>query len=228
MTKRQSFLAWFFYSTFVTGNLAFGDTITALYVTSSPESWVGGGATFLVTPADGFEFSYYRSFDYSISFAVNDFQTNPDSWSTRWWYLDIAAPLWKSPQVGSYPCARRYPFQGYREPGLSFMGNGRGNNVLTGSFEVLEATYAADDSILALAFDFIQFDEGIASWWNVGSFRYNSTVPLTSSFQVPVPEYCLPEPSSCGLLCTAIVAYLVWMSRRPKPALSALPVLDRR
>ena len=60
--------------------------VTAFYYTSSPESWVGHGETVLVTPSHGFEFTASRNFDNGVSFAINDFNANPDFQASLWWY----------------------------------------------------------------------------------------------------------------------------------------------
>ncbi len=145
---------------------------------SSPQSWVGGGETVSVTPALGFSFVPYRNYGNGVSFFVNDFDANPDFWATRWWYLDFAAPYGQPLSVGSYQGATRWPFQEMGSAGLDFSGNGRGNNTLTGSFDVLEVTYAVDGEVLTFAADFLQYDEGFQNWWNIGSIRYNSDIPV--------------------------------------------------
>lgn len=80
--------------------------------------------------------------------------------------------------VGSYTGAVRYPFNEPGTPGLSFSGNGRGNNALTGSFQVLETTVADDGSLLSFAADFAQYDEGWQNGWNKGAIRFNSDLPI--------------------------------------------------
>jgi len=170
---------------------------TILFYTSSPDSWVGGGETVSVTPSSGFEFFPSRNFDNGVSFAVNDFGTNPDFWARRWWYLDFAAPNDAPLIPGTYLGATRFPFQDPAVPGLSFSGNGRGNNTLTGQFTVLEARYTAAGDVLSFAADFIQYDEGFSSWWNVGSIRFNSDAPIST----------IPEPS-VGLLVLTGLAVL--------------------
>lgn len=163
----------------------FAGSITSLFYTSSDESWVGGGETVKVTEVDGFSFNANRNFDQGVSFSINDFYTN-NPWDARWWYLDFSASGNTPLQVGVYQNATRFPFQSPDQAGLSFVGNGRGDNTLTGSFEVLQADYAADGSILAFAANFIQYDEGFSSWWNIGGIRYHSDVgidvPEASSF----------------------------------------------
>lgn len=172
--------------------------ITALYYTSSPASWVGQGETITVTPADGFAFNVSRNFDNGVSFWINDFLTNPDFQQQRWWFVDFSAPFDATLLVGFYDHATRWPFQEPENPGLDFGGNGRGNNALTGFFEVLEALYADDGSVLRFAADFTQFDEGIAAWWNRGSIRFNSDIPLRTAQ--------IPEPATGLVLLSALIA----------------------
>ena len=180
--------------------------ITAFYYTSSPASYVGHGETVTVTPAEGFQFTANPNFDNGVSFAINDFLTNPDFQKTRWWYLDFAAPFSALLTVGFYDHATRFAFQHAENPGLDVRGNGRGNNMLTGFFEVLEAVYAADGSVLKFAADFTQFDEGLADWWNRGSIRFNSDTPLIISQA--------PEPSTGLLLFAALLAVATVGHRR--------------
>ena len=161
---------------------------------SSPTSWVGGGESVMVSPADGFDFLVFRNFDQGISFAIDDFATNPDFFSTRWWNLDFAAPLDVPLTVGHYVGATRFPFQDASRPGLDFSGNGNGDNTLTGSFDVFEVRYSLSGDVLAFAADFVQFDEGIEDRWSCGIIRYNSSIDLQE----------IPEPASILLLAPAL------------------------
>lgn len=163
--------------------------VTGLYYTSSATSWVGNGETISVGPSDGFNFSVNRNFDQGISFAINDFATNPNFSSTRWWYLDFAAPFNQTLQTGHYSNATRFPFQQFDTPGLTFSGNGRGDNQLSGFFDVLEISYGAGGDVLSFAANFTQFDENITDWWNRGSVRFNSNIALLA----------VPEPHSLAL-----------------------------
>lgn len=179
----------------------FAGPVTALFYSSGEQSWVGGGETVQVTPDDGFSITANLNHAAGVSFSINDFSSN-NFWDSRWWYLDFAAPAAAQLQVGSYQNATRFPFQSPTAAGLSFSGNGRGDNTLTGNFEVLQADYAADGSILAFAANFIQYDEGITSWWNIGGIRYNSDVAIGSTTAVP-------EPSSLMLLAMGLFGFIV-------------------
>ena len=178
-------------------NTALAGSISSLFYTSSPDSWVGAGETVEVTSLDGFDFFVHRNFDNGVSFAINDFANNPDFWSTQWWYLDLAAPYQAPLQVGTYYSATRFPFQSNATPGLDFSGNGRGNNTLIGAFEVLQADYADDGSVIVFAANFIQYDEGFPSWWIIGGIRYTSTNNV----------HTIPEPSSIVLLSFGVMVF---------------------
>lgn len=186
------------------GGQAIANPITGLSYTSSPSSWVGGGETVTVTPAGGFDFIASTNFDNGVSFAVNDFASNPDFGSTRWWYLDFAAPSGQPLQAGHYANATRFPFQDWNNAGLSFVGNGRGDNELSGSFDVLEATYSGDGDILSFAANFTQYDENFRDWWNQGSIRFNSDIPLNA----------VPEPSTAFLFGVGLLGLALGITRK--------------
>ncbi len=77
-----------------------------------------------------------------------------------------------------------------------FTAPGRGDNQISGWFNVLEATYSPiDGSVVSFAVDFQQYDELSTTNWTEGSIRYNSSIPVT-----------VPEPSSAALMVLAIMA----------------------
>lgn len=172
--------------------------VTGLYFTSSEDSWVGQGETHLVTPDDGFEFMSNGFGEGFVSFYINDFASNPDFWSTQWWFLDIAAAQGEALQVGSYENAYRAAFRPDGSPGLDFGGNGRGNNTLTGRFDVLEVTFDDFGQLQSFAADFTQFDEGWPEARVDGRIRYNSSFALVAA---PVPE-----PSTTALMALGLAA----------------------
>jgi len=167
---------------------------TAFYFTSSPESWIADGETVLATPGDGFSFEAYKNYDNGVSFSIIGANYS------RWWYLDFAAPGEVELTPGIFLGATRWPFQDYGSPGLSFSGNGNGNNELTGHFTVLEVSYGGGGVIQSFAADFTQYDGGLPNEWNVGSIRYNSLIPI-------------PEPGTLSLLGSAAFAYLLRLRR---------------
>ena len=153
---------------------------------SSPYSWVGGGETVSAGPANGFEIGVQGDPFTMLRFSVAEPWT-PEGFS-RYWDLELAAPQGASLSVGSYANATRWPFQETTAPGLTFSGNHRGNNRLTGSFNILESN-VADDGTLSFAVDFLQYDEEITNWWIKGAIRYNSEVPVNLT-----PEPIVVDP----------------------------------
>jgi len=153
--------------------------ITALYYFSEPGDFIGQGETVWVTPADGFDFSVSRNFDNGVAFSIDNFNdpTVPFQ-DRRWWYLDLAAPFDAELTVGAYEDATRFPFQEESAPGLDFSGNGRGNNTLTGRFDITEVSYGPGGDVLQFAANFEQHGEGDDPAL-FGQIRYNSTVAVT-------------------------------------------------
>jgi hypothetical protein len=202
MKGRSAVLAFAF--VVVASGQSFADTI--LYYTSTPGSWVGGGETATVTPATnfGFDFVAQQNFDNGVSFFIDDFAHNPDFQSTRWWFLDLAAPNSMTLAPGLYLGATRFPFQEPDEPGLSFGGNGRANNMQTGYFRVFEVQVDSSDVVMNFAADFLQFDETQTVDYTWGSIRFNSSVPIT---ETPVLQP-VPEPSAAALVGLGIVLIL--------------------
>ncbi len=176
-------------------NSALATQITAFSYTSSQTSWVGGGQTVFVTPSDGFDFTVSHSPANAISLFINDFAHNSDPFGTQWWHVDFAAPMNQLLQVDIYQGAAEFPFQDSGQPGLNFDGNGRGNETLSGFFEVLQVLYGDNGLVLSFAADFTQYDGRSIKAWNYGRIRYNSDIPLTA----PVPE-----PVSAALFCAGL------------------------
>jgi len=155
-----------------------------LYFTSSPTSWVGHGQTMTFTSPTTI-FSAQRYFDQGVYTNSVTLSINFDNYQD-WYYLHIVGPNLTLPTVGFYPDATRWPFMG-SGAGLDFSGDGRGNNTLTGYFNVLQADYDISGNIVSFAVDFTQYDRGVKANWVSGSFRYNSDIPV-------------PEPATLFLL----------------------------
>ena len=77
--------------------------------------------------------------------------------------------------VGAYAGAARYPFQAANQPGLSVVGDGRGCNMLTGSFQVLQLTLGPNNTVASFDATFEQHCEGAAPALR-GEIRYNANV----------------------------------------------------
>lgn len=168
------------------GSLQPAQAATSLSFLSSPYSLVGGGETVSVGPDNGFDIGFEGDPFTTLRFSVAEPWT-PTGWS-RYWVLQLAAPQGASLSVGSYTNATRLPFQETTAPGLDFSGNHRGNNRLTGSFNILESN-VADDGTFSFAVDFLQYDEASSNSWIKGAIRYNSEVPVNLT-----PEPIVVDP----------------------------------
>lgn len=153
--------------------LAVPSEMIQLTLDSEPGDYIGQGelsqltpedGTFTVTPVDG-ERGVRIWFDGS----------EPGSW----WNLYFVAPEGAALQAGEYSGATRYPFQSPTTPGLSVSGSGRGCNTLSGSFEVLEISFAADGSVERFAASFEQHCEDADPALN-GEVLYLTEPPFDS------------------------------------------------
>jgi hypothetical protein len=174
LSRRWARLIAYASTLLLAGSLQPGQAATLLSFLSSPYSWVGGGETVSAGPANGFEIGVQGDPFTMLDFRVIEPWT-PDGW--RYWNLELAAPQGASLAIGSYANATRWPFQETTAPGLTFSGNYRGNNRLTGSFNILESN-VADDGTFSFAVDFLQYDEESTNAWIKGAIRFNSEVPV--------------------------------------------------
>ena len=95
----------------------------------------------------------------NVSFSI----VGSDGLSTLSWTLDLAAPQGQQLVPGTYLNATRYPFQAPTVPGLTFSGDGRGCNQLSGQFTITEAVYGGDGSVQRFRVTFEQHCEGAAA-----------------------------------------------------------------
>ena len=154
---------------------AFGQQ-TVLYYRSEPGDYIGQGQEVTLTTED-VDFIVRPSFRGSVRISMNNFTRVPRPPSI-WWNAEFAPPQGTDLVVGAYENATRWPFQAPTEPGLSFSGQGRGCNRLTGRFDVLDAVYDPNTgAVISFAVDFEQHCEGGAPAL-FGSIRFNSLVPL--------------------------------------------------
>ncbi len=155
-------------------------TATVLHIDSEPGDHIGGGQVRTVTSAQA-TFTVTRS-GRTILVRVR----TPDF--SDWWNVEIAAPASDSfLAVGTYAPAFRSPFNEHFA-GLDVWGNGSGCNTLTGRFQILELTFAPDETVQSLAVDVEQHcnDVGPALF---AALRYNSTVASTTPFAGNYPHY---------------------------------------
>jgi hypothetical protein len=148
-----------------------GAQVTSLTLVSDSGDYIGGGQFYFFTPADG-AFTAQQNSGQGISLAFNTPSFD------HFWFLDFAAPNNQPLAVGTYTGAARYPFQASNQPGLSVVGDGRGCNTATGSFQVLQVTYGPANTIDAFDATFEQHCEGAAPALR-GEIRYNANVVVS-------------------------------------------------
>ncbi|HUQ63095.1 MAG TPA: hypothetical protein VM121_05040 [Acidimicrobiales bacterium] len=143
--------------------------VTSLVMHSDPGDYIGAG----------------RSYNFNSSNALMRFSGGPtgigmslDGDDGQWWYLNMDPRQGQVLGVGNYPNATRYPFNGTGN-GLSVYGNGRGCNNLTGSFNVSQAVFSANDNSLQhFSATFEQHCEGAVPALT-GEVKYNSAPVVT-------------------------------------------------
>lgn len=123
---------------------------TFIELQSDPGDWIGGGATYRYTQADAI-IAVEATGGY-LSVIV----TGDESW---WGDFQAPSALARLEQ-GSYANLTRYPFHDPAVGGLSWSGEGRGCNTLTGSFTVQSVAYAQAGDLLAIDLSFEQHCEG--------------------------------------------------------------------
>lgn len=182
----------------------------SVYLNAEPGSWVGGGiGASEVTWTHGIEgiFNISKNYDEGTTVTFDD---------GNYWRFEFAAPTYNpitntndgnSLEIGFYDNATRFPFNSPTRPGLSFSGNGRGNNQLGGWFDVLEIEYGLNNDILSLAIDFRQFDESesMSGPSTFGSLRINSDIALNYTGE---PLSQIPLPASAWFLGSALLGLI--------------------
>jgi hypothetical protein len=166
---------------------------TALYFSSSPNDYIGGGQQRYYAPPQVTITGSANTTTSVVTFNITNFDASP----SIWWYLNFSAANNNPLVPGTYLNAVRYPFQDFSQNGFSFYGEGRGCNTLTGEFTVLEAVYGAGGTIVRFAADFVQHCEGGTSAL-YGGIRFNSTVMAS----VPVLSFLLPSSTPAGTAFT--------------------------
>ena len=124
---------------------------TTIEIVGDPGDYIGQGQSYYYDDTNA-DIRFSRNYDNGITVNIDNLPGEPSDW----WTLNIAAPQNAEIQPGVYDGATRFPFQAWEDPGLSFSGNGRGCNTLTGSFEVYEVAYEGDGSVFALSASFEQ------------------------------------------------------------------------
>jgi hypothetical protein len=102
-----------------------------VYLESQPGDYIGGGVTYLYTLADA-----------QVSVSAADARLSVSINGNEWWNGDFQGMNSISRlEAGYYGDLQRYPFHNPLKGGLSWSGEGRGCNTLTGWFVVDSVTY---------------------------------------------------------------------------------------
>jgi hypothetical protein len=123
---------------------------TSLVLDSEPGDYVGAGLHQSFTAADG-TFTAGRP---SSRCATVQFQGDQS------WFMEFCAPAGQAPDPGSYTVVFRYAPRPPTDALLYVGGAGRGCNVVSGRFDILEAVYGPDGEVERFAADFEQHCEG--------------------------------------------------------------------
>ena len=134
---------------------------TLLAYTSTPGDWIGQGQSHSYGYADGTWSATGTTGPNGLHHIKVSFDVPSGG---TWWQLNLEAPAGGRLTLGSYPGAQRWPFQASTSPGLDFSGSGRGCNVLSGSFEILELAADTSGTINRLQVHFIQHCESGSSY----------------------------------------------------------------
>lgn len=177
-----------------------------VFLRSDPGSYVGGGiGAPSVTWTHGIDGVFFGSPNYGTFLRG----VNISYQGSNYWNFEFSAPTYDRTQntndgqllqVGMYTNAERFPFNSPTKPGIDISGAGRGNNMESGWFDVLQISYDSNGNLGQFAVDFKQFDERNTTVGLFGSLRFNSDIPLNLSGVAPVPE-----PTS---LCLMLVGLL--------------------
>ena len=168
--RGNRWMAFAFVALILGGPRAATAGVTSILLTSDPGDYIGGGQTQIFTSADGsfFAQSYGNGSNVTISFNTPTFD--------HWWHLNFAAADQQALVVGPYEGAIRVISQQAGQPGLDVYGDGRGCNMLTGRFDVLELILNGDQ-VMSFRAAFEQHCEGATQALR-GEVRFNATVPI--------------------------------------------------
>ena len=144
----------------------------SIELVSDPGDYIGQGQTYRYDDSNA-DIRFTRNYDNGIGVSILNL---PGATYNRW-TLNLAAPGNAEIQPGVYEAATRFPFQSIDKPGLSFSGNGRGCNTLTGRFEVFAVEYDGAGDVLGLSATFEQHCEDQTPALR-GSIVFNTIPPV--------------------------------------------------
>ncbi|MDQ0028167.1 hypothetical protein J2X90_006020 [Variovorax paradoxus] len=123
---------------------------TSIKLQSDPGDFIGQGKNY----------EYSRT-NASLGLSVNGSKLHLEIEGDQWWSADFVLPdAMSKVEIGTYSNLARYPFHLPTAGGMAWDGDGRGCNVLLGSFTIHSATYS-NDVLTALDLSFEQNCEGV-------------------------------------------------------------------
>lgn len=143
--------------------------VTSLGMVSDVGDYIGLGQTYSYGAADG----SFTAQVYGTNSTVNIAFHTPSY--DHWWNLTFASANGAPLTPGTYLNAKR--FADGTSPALDVFGDGRGCNAVTGSFQILQATYGPGPTLVSFEATFEQHCEGAAPALR-GLIRYNANVAL--------------------------------------------------
>jgi hypothetical protein len=166
-----------------------------VYLESTPGDWVGQGMTYTYTPADSV-------IDISTGAALLDVNiTGDEYWSGSFRGMNSISQL----EVGYYGDLQRYPFHNPVKGGLSWSGEGRGCNTLTGWFVIDSLTFNGN-ALEAIELRFEQRCDGGPPL--NGEIRWDVNDPTAAPGPVVPPPAGLWEPTPGVVPTTGNYVYL--------------------
>ena len=204
---------------FCSTSSAYAATMTEFnIIDSSPTTWTSHGLSdYTVSPELDWTFTASRNFDNGVRLRMTG-EKLPET-NVDYWDLDFAAPFEEELTPGVYNNFQRFPFQDNDRPGMGFGSTGRSDNLASGSFEVLEASYDDEGEVLSFAADFTHYGNENPDNFTIGEIRFNASsddATITDPINVTTPE-----PSSIlGTILAIGIGSLITNKTRKKSVIS--------
>lgn len=125
---------------------------------SDPGDFIGGGVSASYSTTAGDQLTATALTD--ANGVDQGVEVSVTALSGDFWTLDMEAPAGNALAAGTYNGAVRFPFNNALQPGLSFTGDFRGCNTVTGTFTVTDALFGPHGYIQQLDATFVQHCEG--------------------------------------------------------------------
>ena len=168
-----------------------------VYLESQPGDFIGQGGSYTYTPADSLTMVSAPGGRLSVSINGNE------NWNGDFQAMNFLGQL----EVGYYGDLQRYPFHNPVAGGLSWSGEGRGCNTLTGWFVVDSVTYDGT-TLTAIDLRFEQHCEG-------GTAALNGEIHWDANDTTSPPGPVVPPPA--GLWEPALRHHPIdWQLRLPR------------